>query len=416
MAPQLSKFIDASCKEFSHPWVDSCTRATTGLGLNTLQESLRIYSTVYIVAFLMRGKVPSKGDVKKTVLGILQSTAFLSWNGFAYSFFVCFLRRVLGHFNILTVSFFPAFLASFTAILIERPSRRTLLSLYVSNIASETLFRMGVSRGYWHPVPFAETCIFAISMAALLYYYRSKTSKSDPVYKILRLVVGKYEDAEYLENPSCEIQDSSETVNRCRNDSVVNSPARKDINIFMKSLEAYGNLLARLKVKSKRSCCPHPFSCIHYILKGGVQVFGYAFGGQLVVNLVFGVAKLIKKPTLLKSMIVKKGNLYLPIFIGGFAALYRLLWYDLAEKGIVPEVKWFAIFLYCFNTAVVFHAAIVEPQNLRSSYWKFLHNVSGGRIAAMSRTPIDKFGLNTSKHLADVLKATNTTDKMIFHF
>ncbi|XP_017880162.1 transmembrane protein 135-like isoform X3 [Ceratina calcarata] len=371
--------------------------------------------------------------------------------------------RVLGHFNILTVSFFPAFLASFTAILIERPSRRTLLSLYVSNIASETLFRMGVSRGYWHPVPFAETCIFAISMAALLYYYRSKTSKSDPVYKILRLVVGKYEDAEYLENPSCEIQDSSETVNRCRNDSVVNSPARKDINIFMKSLEAYGNLLARLKVKSKRSCCPHPFSCIHYILKGGVQVFGYAFGGQLVVNLVFGVAKLIKKPTLLKSMIVKKGNLYLPIFIGGFAALYRLvscslrrtiqkdspyfafpaaliggltfttyksntislyfmwkalqlLWYDLAEKGIVPEVKWFAIFLYCFNTAVVFHAAIVEPQNLRSSYWKFLHNVSGGRIAAMSRTPIDKFGLNTSKHLADVLKATNTTDKMIFHF
>jgi len=40
----------------------------------------------------MRRKIPSKEDVKKTVLGILQSTAFLSWSGFSYSLFICLLR------------------------------------------------------------------------------------------------------------------------------------------------------------------------------------------------------------------------------------------------------------------------------------------------------------------------------------
>lgn len=49
------------------------------------------------------------------------------------------------------------------------------------------------------------------------------------------------------------------------------------------------------------------------------------------------------------------------------------------EKGILPRVPGFTEFLYCFSTAVLFHAAIMEPTNLRPSYWKFLHSLSGGR-------------------------------------
>ncbi|KOC60924.1 Transmembrane protein 135 [Habropoda laboriosa] len=303
MPPQLSKCIYISCKEFSHPWGDSCTSATTGLGLHALQECLRIYSTVYVVALLMKGKVPSKGDVKKTILGILQSTAFLSWSAFSYSMFICTLRRVLGNFNVLSVSFLPSFLSSLSAIFIERPSRRTLLCLYVSNIVSRL---------------------------------------------------------------------------------------------------------------------------------GGIEVFNYAICAQLAINLFFDIKKIIKKPLLIKSVIFKKGNLNLAVFLGGFAGLYRvlsntialyfmwkalqLLWNDLAEKKIVPEVKGFAIFLYCFSTAVLFHVAILEPQFLRSSYWKFLYAISGGRVAVMSRIPLDAFGLESTKHLADVLRKTNTTDKRNYVF
>lgn len=45
-------------------------------------------------------------------------------------------RKLLGHFNVLSVSFLPAFLASYVAILLERPSRRSLLALYVTNVVS----------------------------------------------------------------------------------------------------------------------------------------------------------------------------------------------------------------------------------------------------------------------------------------
>lgn len=49
------------------------------------------------------------------------------------------------------------------------------------------------------------------------------------------------------------------------------------------------------------------------------------------------------------------------------------------DKGFLPKVPGFVNFLYSFSTATLFHAAILEPTNLRPSYWKFLHSISGGR-------------------------------------
>jgi len=127
-------------------------------------------------------------------------------NNEKYDYYNCF-RRILGRFYLPTVSFLPCFLSSLSAIVIERSSRRTLLCLYVSNIvsrhcdnhtnskyifsiiipqATETLFRMGVWRGYFSPIPKGEVYIFAVSVAVLLYFFRSKINKQDQIYKILR--------------------------------------------------------------------------------------------------------------------------------------------------------------------------------------------------------------------------------------
>lgn len=133
-----------------------------------------------------------------------------------------FFRRLLGNFNILTVSFLPSFFSSLTAIILEKPSRRTLLCLYVSNIvsflfenekiilrkyfideiytikdmivngllehfqATETWFRMAVSRGYVSVIPHGEVYIFAAGIATLLYLFRSNKNNSDSIFKILR--------------------------------------------------------------------------------------------------------------------------------------------------------------------------------------------------------------------------------------
>lgn len=49
------------------------------------------------------------------------------------------------------------------------------------------------------------------------------------------------------------------------------------------------------------------------------------------------------------------------------------------DAGYLPKVPYFTFVLYCASTATLFHAATLEPANLRSSYWKFLHSLSGGR-------------------------------------
>lgn len=50
MPAQLSKFyINSTCQEVVHPWTNSCISATAGLGLHSIQECLKIYSTVYFV-------------------------------------------------------------------------------------------------------------------------------------------------------------------------------------------------------------------------------------------------------------------------------------------------------------------------------------------------------------------------------
>ncbi|XP_012059332.1 PREDICTED: transmembrane protein 135-like [Atta cephalotes] len=467
MPAQLSKFsFEGPCRDYVHPWTESCVSATTGLGLHCLQESLRIYTTVYIIAFLMRRKRPTKEDVKKTLLGILQSTAFLSWSAFSYSMWICLLRQALGRFYIPTVSFLPSFLSSLSAIVIERASRRTLLCLYVSNVATETLFKMGLWRGYYSSISRGEVYIFALSVAVLLYFFRSKTNKQDQVYKIFRMIIGRYEETEYLRKKDSHPETSSRNIatDSAKNDrSIHRSSARHKFSILWKSFETYKYIINSLKAQSRDASCPHPYSCAHYILADSARIFSYGVCGQIALKLILQFKRLLQKPKLLKTIIFQRDNLNLAIFLGGFVGLYKLvsctlrrifhkdshiyaipagliasvtfmaypnttialyimwktlqlLWNNAVENEKVPEIKWFASLLYCFSTAVLFHAAILEPQNLRSSYWRFLYTVSGGRIAVMSRLPMNVFGLETYKNLQDVLRKTKTTDQLTFSF
>lgn len=49
------------------------------------------------------------------------------------------------------------------------------------------------------------------------------------------------------------------------------------------------------------------------------------------------------------------------------------------EHGYLPRIPHFTFILYCFSTAMLFHAATMEPLTLRQNYFKFLHSLSGGR-------------------------------------
>lgn len=476
MVQVISKLapINASCIEYVHPWTKSCMDASAGLYLYSIYDSLRIYSTVYTLALLMRGRIPRKEDLKRTFSGIMQSTAFLSATSLGYSVFLCFLRRALGHFNLLTVSAVPVFLSSAFAILIERPSRRPLLCLYVSNVATETVWNMLVYRKMVTPIPYGCTLIFGISTAMLMMYYKggqhkSKDGKSsDSIFGLLRFVVGPYEENEYLQKRSKQMSEYKQAnpgeQGSSRSDSIPQviypssskkseKPSNKLFYIINQALRVYRRIIHQIKCYGRHLVCPHPFSCLYYTLQGSLKMFSTGLGIQVALKLVFNMRKIFTKPSSLKQIFFKKDLLALASFLTGFTGIFRaascslrwmtgkddqyhalaagllaataftqysdstislyVMWkalqitYNLGiDKGYLPRVPWFTEFLYCFSTAILFHAGIIEADNLRSSYYVFLHNISGGRISSMDRKPLDVWGCDTTEQLAITLKKT----------
>ncbi|XP_022202091.1 transmembrane protein 135 [Nilaparvata lugens] len=432
----ISKFklktIDVNCASYVHPWTQSCSDAWAELFLFAFQDALRINTTAYLVALLMRGRVPSKKDIKHTILGIIQSSIFLSCHAFGYSVTLCTLRKCLGGFNVLTASFIPSFLSSICAILIERPSRRSLLSLYVTNVASETLFHMCVWRGWLKPIKYGEVFIFTVSVAFLSYCYRSKHNDKDSIYSLLRFFIGPCEENGYTKREVPQLSDS---------------PSKKR-NIFLQKLS---NVLDYIKKLKSQPSCPHNHSCTFYSLQGFSKLFLLGYGLQISLNLLLQMKRILRKPSMIRQIIFKKDTLRLGAFFGGFSALYRamscllrwqvgfddellavpagvvgglafcffrdntvalyMMWKSLqilynvgTGKGYVPELPQASIFFHCLSTAVLFHAALLEPHNLRSSYWKFLCSMSGGRIIDMDRVCLDSFGLQSTKSLESTLR------------
>ncbi|XP_059472631.1 transmembrane protein 135-like isoform X1 [Neocloeon triangulifer] len=427
--------VPYSCRDYAHPWTNSCTDAAAGIGSHSVQECLRIYVTVYTLALLMRGRVPTKKQLRQTILGIIQSTAFLSCHAYSFMLTVCSLRRITGNFNYLTVSFVPAFISSFFSIMIERPSRRSLLCLYVTNVASETIFRMAARRGLVKPIPHGEVYIFMAALSSLLYFYRSQTrSGNDSVYSLISFIVGPYEQKDYREvlaNPS---QTGSASSRRPWLLLSLTQTVNESLRPFVEFLKAQG----------RHPACPHPHSCLHYTLHGAAKQFAVGYGLQACLNLLLRFKKIARNPSILGRMLFGKDAYGLAAFLGGFSGIFRLvlcllrrstgndspklavpagllagttfafypsptvalymMWKTLqvaynaaSAKGYLPELPWATILLYCFSTAVLFHAAVLEPRSLRPSYWRFLLGISGGRFFDINRECLTKYGTsNTS--------------------
>lgn len=153
-----------------------------------------------------------------------------------------------------------------------------------------------------------------------------------------------------MQSPTLEHSADENNAESLRRKNIT-AKKRHEKNIFLKSLAVYKKFIETLKNLGKHVSCPHPHSCFHYTLtvctymkitinilknfgkyinsnynylQGGTKLFGYGFGTQLLLNIIFQFKKLRAKPQLIKSVIFKKGNFNLAVFLGGFVGLYRV--------------------------------------------------------------------------------------------
>ncbi|KAF6214087.1 hypothetical protein GE061_011818 [Apolygus lucorum] len=436
-----TRSVPVTCKDYVHPWSDSCVAASGSLFMPCLRESFRIYLTAYSIALLMRRRIPNSRELISTFWSIVRSCIFLISHGVGYSATTCLLRKIVGKFNFYTASFIPCFLSSIVAILIERPSRRPLLSLYVTNVASETLFKMAVSRKIITPIPYGDIFVFSASTAFLMYIYRQFGLPRDPAFSLLRFLVGPYEEHGYSKQP--EVTSPPKLIPLDYKMGFLKLKALQFRNWFL-------NQLYLVKCGTSHITCPHPYSCSYYILEGVSKKFFFGYVFQLCIKLLLNFKQIMKKPSIALKIPFWPDTLRLAVTFSLFSGVYRIIscwkrhsksedsslsaipagfvaglsiyfyrdntialyfmWkllqlsYTLGvDAGYFLELPYAPVFIHALSTSVLFHTAVMEPTNLRPSYWNFLQAMSGGKIGQMGREGFDPYGLESSRQLAEVL-------------
>lgn len=261
----------------------------------------------------MRGRCPTLAECRRTFFGIVQSTAFLTTNAVAYCMFLCIIRKWAGGFNFYTFSYVPALLASLAAILIERPSRRAMLAIYTSNVASETLFNMAVVRGIVRPVSRGGCMLFGASAAAILFMYRlgadassEAGAKSDAIFEVVQFVVGEGE----------------RRIGRRSVDIVDDTPERE----------------RQMKAWPRHQTCPHRYSCVHYGVHGGLRLFGVGLAIQVALRSVLQAKNTWRQgPGHLVRVLAKWETFKVGLFLGGFTGLYRVSLRLPKEQSAISE-------------------------------------------------------------------------------
>ncbi|XP_051255736.1 transmembrane protein 135 [Dicentrarchus labrax] len=431
----LSK-IPHSCYELGHTWNPSCLHSALDVTRGALEVSFKIYVPLYLIAAVLRRK---KKDyyLKRLLPEILWSTSFLTANGGLYIVFFCILRKLLGGFHSWSAGFGSALPASYIAILLERKSRRGLLTIYMTNLAIETLFRMAVTRGIIKPIKHGEVLLFCVTSSLYMFFFRSKDGLKGFASPALKFIIGKEEIPTHsvpLERAAAiETEDSQASAERP-------SSRRKTLVAYTREL-----LESICRKGPRHRCCKHyQDNCISYCVKSFVRMFSVGYLIQCCLKVPSAFRQMFSKPSRLPSLFYNKENFQLGAFLGSFVSIYKgtscllrwvrniddelhalvagflagismffyksttismylftklveTMYFKGIEAGRFPYFPHADTVLYAISTAICFQAAVMEVQNLRPTYWKFLLRLTKGRFALMNRQLLDVFGTQASR-------------------
>uniref|UniRef100_A0A2K6SI33 Transmembrane protein 135 n=1 Tax=Saimiri boliviensis boliviensis TaxID=39432 RepID=A0A2K6SI33_SAIBB len=414
----LSKSIPHNCYEIGHTWHPSCRVSFLQITGGALEESLKIYAPLYLIAAILRKR---KLDyyLHKLLPEILQSASFLTANGALFMAFFCILRKILGKFYSWSPGFGAALPASYVAILIERKSRRGLLTIYMANLV----------------------LLFCITAAMYMFFFRCKDGLKGFTFSALRFIVGKEEIPTHSFSPEAAYAKVEQ-----KREQLEEKPRRMNmIGLLRKLVDSV------CKHGPRHRCCKHyEDNCISYCIKGFIRMFSVGYLIQCCLRIPSAFRHLFTQPSRLISLFYNKENFQLGAFLGSFVSIYKgtscflrwirnlddelhaiiagflagmsmmfyksttismylasklveTMYFKGIEAGKVPYFPHADTIIYSISTAICFQAAVMEVQTLRPSYWKFLLRLTKGKFAVMNRKVLDVFGTDASKHFQDFI-------------
>ena len=438
--------VPFNCYEVGHFWTPDCSDAALELFLVSFKESLKIYSPLYLASQIIFSRKYDRKSFQESFQSIIRSSAFLSTNAYTILLFFCIFRSFTNGFYYRIHSFFPTFFAAFASILIEKPSRRFPLAIYVANIASECLFRIYVDSGYIKPLPNGEVWLFTASMATLLYLIKQQGYGKDPVSMALQFYLGTAEAGRPLRhkgltspNPevtSCTSEESGSSTPKSPR-STSSSPVFDDNSNLKNKKKVQVTLsLCDWLSHSKHHSCKHKDSCLWYSVNGFYKPFLASWVGYTLMGCARKYQKILKTPGFLAERLFSQRNVRFGLFFGSFSAIFKATscllrrysngnedWHGLVaglaagpsmllnpNSTITLYIFWKCIetlywrevksgrfsnpimtanIVYSLSVAQIAFCLLLQPKHMRPSYMKFIDQITGHRFHMINRLPLN---------------------------
>lgn len=369
-------------------------------------------------------------------------------------------RYLTGKFYYYVVAYIPCFLASSMAVMIEKPSRRSSLAFYVANVASETLFRIYVARGWLKPVKNGQVYIFTLAIATIMFLAKKHGFEDDPLSAAIKLIVGTEEASKRQRK-----RHTTETDNQqVRSDNQVDFlPLTSEQAVEMTSDESHGppnnptpavpGLFGNIKntlnwfkffLTTRHRLCPHHnCSCVYYASKASLRALSIGCAAQLGLRLLTKAPAIIGNPRILKSIVLDTSLFRVGLFLSTFSGLYKaancwlrwsldtskpincfiaglvagpslfiypsptvalyVLWkclealfHEAVRNNLIRCKDLFIVILYGLATSQLFYSALMDPRYMKKSYMAFLHRMSHHKLHMVNRSVLDVFGTQAS--------------------
>lgn len=295
-----------------------------------------------------------------TTKSVFRSSFFIFFHAYNGAIMGCALRAGFGRFYYRVLVCAPGLISSYFSILIEKPSRRQALAFYLLNMASEIVYRMLVTKGYFKPLKHGETILFAVSLATWYHIIKTEGFGHDPVSGAMKALIGRDEAKSRAKSTPALIMpaldgiksqqglamsaaaaagsdfkqynDKQKMLAQCTNanSSTMTTTTTTTGGWFQAVYKILGQINPDL-VPSKHECCPHrESSCLEYILSSLPNRFLIGYGIQTLLSLSKNPFALIQSPgqTIKRSLVAPssvKFGLFLASLVGGGRATSCLL-------------------------------------------------------------------------------------------
>lgn len=444
-----------NCYEVGHGWTPFCTGAACDVGMAAFRNAIPLYSSLYLFTQIGLQRKFSPDAFMETAKSTLISASFLGFNFFSGIGVSCLLRNNSDRYYFRIQCLLPGFIASYLALLIERPSRRPALAFYLANMSSELLYKSMRGRGYVRDLPHGETFLFALGMACWLRFVRIHGFGHDPVSTAVKYLIGPYEAKSRARVKSASEQHSIEA-------GAADEDATSIALTHKQTDDKKRQQMSRLQEIDKRlnelfsiivgchETCPHKGeSCLHYSLTPTFTRFGIAYAARSCLNLVGRYRLLLKSPgQALSESFLSKNSLNFGLFLGTFVGLSKathcilrrttncqqvwhsavaggvsglsmlfapkstlstyVIWKCLEQyfflgvkNGIIIQPDQAICLVYAISVNIMLITFALEPRYIRPSYMKFIDSISDHKLHQVNRMVLDVFGTGASEGYED---------------